>query len=585
MTGQAVSIITSETPKPHPIPHAGIPILGTAFGLIVAVALSGAQDPIWRVAAALATVTALVAVAAIQRPLLRRIDQMASRERELSEELERRQKLMDHIPLPLSIRDGNGVFTHCNTAFLELTGRSSRDVIGLMSADVFGAAAGRLLDQDFERALGHPGTLRLEMALPDQSGAARDVIIYRSAHFPPNGGSGAFVISVTLEDTERKRAERALRDQVAFLSTLLDTIPSPIYYKDRSGRYLGCNSAFAAIHGRTVDQVVGQRAGDLMEPGMAGLDDNTDLCLMMLEDPFQVYETQIDLADGSRHDILFSKALYRQFDGSVGGLVGVMTDTTDRNWHELEIAAARDQMARQAEDLKRSNAELEQFAYVASHDLREPLRMVNSYLSLLERRYGDKLDKDAHDFIDFARDGGKRMDRLILDLLEYSRVGRRGGPPGPISMAEVIDTARRNLEVAFAERGAVLTLAADLPVVLGDDTELTRLFQNLIGNAIKYCAPDVTPEIAIDWTDEPGFWRFGVGDTGLGIAPEHFERIFMVFQRLHGRGEYDGTGIGLAICRKIVEHHGGRIWVTSEPGRGSTFHFTLAKSRDSGPVA
>ncbi len=310
---------------------------------------------------------------------------------------------------------------------------------------------------------------------------------------------------------------------------------------------------------------------------MAALDDNADACLIAIQDPFQVYETQIAFADGSRHDVLYSKALYHQSSGAVGGIVGVMTDTTDRTRHELEIAEAHQRMAQQAEELKRSNAELEQFAYVASHDLREPLRMVNSYLSLLQRRYGDKLDQDAKEFIGFARDGGVRMDRLILDLLEYSRVGRRSKPMAPTAVGDVIATACHNLEVAIAERGTILHMPADLPVVQADSNELTRLLQNLIGNAIKYCAPDTVPEITIGWTDEPDHWRFDVRDNGLGIAPEHFDRIFMVFQRLHSRGEYEGTGIGLAICRKIVEHHGGRIWLTSEPGKGSTFHFTLAK--------
>jgi light-regulated signal transduction histidine kinase (bacteriophytochrome) len=310
---------------------------------------------------------------------------------------------------------------------------------------------------------------------------------------------------------------------------------------------------------------------------MAALVDNADACLLVLQDPFQVYETQIAIADGSRRDVLYSKALYHQSSGAVGGLVGVMTDTTDRTRHELELAEAHQRMARQAEDLKRSNAELEQFAYVASHDLREPLRMVNSYLSLLQRRYGDKLDQDAKEFIDFARDGGTRMDRLIQDLLEYSRVGRRSKPMALTPMGDVIATARHNLEVAITERGTIFHVSPTPLVVEADSNELTRLFQNLIGNAIKYCAPGVVPEISIAWTDEHDHWRFDVCDNGLGIAPEHFERIFMVFQRLHSRGEYEGTGIGLAICRKIVEHHGGRIWLTSEPGKGSTFHFTLAK--------
>ena len=402
-------------------------------------------------------------------------------------------------------------------------------------------------------------------------------ILSRAIHQKDDQGVPVRLVGAHTDITEMKRIEASVRDQVVFLSTLLDTIPSPIYYKNADGVYLGCNRAFAAIHGVAVEQVVGRRPSDLMKPEMAALDDNADACLVAVQDPFQVYETQIEFADGSRHDVLYSKALFRQSSGEVGGLVGVMTDTTDRTRHEMEIAEAHRRMARQAEDLKRSNAELEQFAYVASHDLREPLRMVNSYLSLLQRRYGDKLDEDAREFIGFARDGGVRMDRLILDLLEYSRVGRCSKPMAPTHVGDVIATACHNLEVAINERGTILHVPGDLPVVPADSNELTRLLQNLIGNAIKYCAPETVPEITIEWADEPDHWRFAVRDNGLGIAPEHFERVFMVFQRLHGRGEYEGTGIGLAICRKIVEHHGGRIWLNSEPDKGSTFHFTLAK--------
>jgi PAS domain S-box-containing protein len=402
-------------------------------------------------------------------------------------------------------------------------------------------------------------------------------ILSRAAHLKDENGVPIRLVGAHTDITEMKRIEASVRDQVVFLSTLLDTIPSPIYYKNADGVYIGCNRAFAAIHGVSVGQVVGRRPGDLMKPETAALDDNADACLMAIQDAFQVYETQLDFADGSRHDVLYSKALFRQSSGEVGGLVGVMTDTTDRTRHEQEIADAHRRMARQAEDLKRSNAELEQFAYVASHDLREPLRMVNSYLSLLQRRYGDKLDDDAKEFIGFARDGGVRMDRLILDLLEYSRVGRRSKPMAPTPLNDVVASACQNLEVAIGERGTILHVPGDLPTVQADSNELTRLLQNLIGNAIKYCAPDTVPEISVDWADEPEHWRISVRDNGLGIAPEHFERVFMVFQRLHGRGEYEGTGIGLAICRKIVEHHGGRIWLTSEPGKGSTFHFTLAK--------
>lgn len=227
------------------------------------------------------------------------------------------------------------------------------------------------------------------------------------------------------------------------------------------------------------------------------------------------------------------------------------------------------------EELARSNAELEQFAYVASHDLREPLRQVSSYVSLLERRYGAALDGDAHEFIAFASDGARRMDRLILDLLDYSRIGRHERPRTQQALADVVAEAQANLGVVIQDCAARVEVVGDLPTVSGDRTELVRLFQNLIGNAIKYREPSRLPVVTIR------AWRDGqahvveVADNGIGIAREHFDRIFRIFQRLHGYGQYEGTGIGLASCKKIAEHHGGRIWVESEPGCGSRFFVAL----------
>lgn len=239
----------------------------------------------------------------------------------------------------------------------------------------------------------------------------------------------------------------------------------------------------------------------------------------------------------------------------------------------LTQAQLLEQEVSQRQELARSNTELQQFAYIASHDLQEPLRMVISYLQLIERRYADKLDADAHDFIKYAVDGANRMRMLISDLLTYSRIGTRGRTFQPVDCTEVVERAIANLKVAIDESHAVITFK-DLPTLEVDPTQLTQLFQNLISNAIKFRA-DAPPLVQISAQRQESEWLLSVQDQGIGLDPEYADRIFVIFQRLHNRVEYPGTGIGLAVCRKIVERHGGKIWVQSEPGKGATFYFTL----------
>ncbi len=229
-------------------------------------------------------------------------------------------------------------------------------------------------------------------------------------------------------------------------------------------------------------------------------------------------------------------------------------------------------LATQAE-LARSNEELEQFAYVASHDLQEPLRMVASYVGLLERRYRGRLDSDADDFIEFAVDGARRMQLLLNGLLDLSRVGTRGRELEPTESEAALGDALINLEQAIGEAGAEVS-HEPLPTVLGDRMQLTQLFQNLISNAVKFNTSD-RPRVAVSVSRAGSMWEFAVADNGIGIDPAHFDRIFQVFQRLHTRETYEGTGIGLSVCRKIVERHGGTIRPESAKGQGTTFRFTL----------
>jgi light-regulated signal transduction histidine kinase (bacteriophytochrome) len=244
----------------------------------------------------------------------------------------------------------------------------------------------------------------------------------------------------------------------------------------------------------------------------------------------------------------------------------------------LDIAARkRDEEAlkRTAADLERSNKELEQFAYVASHDLQEPLRMVSSYTQLFAKRYKDQLDDKAEKYIDYVVDGAVCMQRLINDLLAYSRVGTRGKLMEPTDSHSVLGEALQNLQVAIDESRAIIT-NDDLPTLRADASQLGQVFQNLIANAIKFRG-ESPPRIHVSARDRGGDWFFSISDNGIGIDPQHEDRVFAIFQRLHTKQEYPGTGIGLALCKRIVERHGGKIWFESEPGKGSTFYFTIPK--------
>lgn len=271
--------------------------------------------------------------------------------------------------------------------------------------------------------------------------------------------------------------------------------------------------------------------------------------------------------------------LARAFDRMMADLRDV---TVSRDELEEQIAwrtRVEDELRAQTAELARSNAELEQFAYVASHDLQEPLRMVVSYLQILEKRYKGRLDADADDFIGFAVDGAGRMQAMIEDLLLLSRVGTRGGEPKPVESAAALTAALDNLRMKIEETGADVRADGELPTVTADPRQLVLLFQNLISNALKFRGPE-RPRVRVSATRDGTHWVFAVRDNGIGIDAQYADRIFGLFQRLHGRDEYPGTGIGLSVCKKIVERHGGRIWV--EGGEhdgaahdGASFFFTL----------
>ena len=307
---------------------------------------------------------------------------------------------------------------------------------------------------------------------------------------------------------------------------------------------------------------------------MTGLDDE-ELALQAVQQGAQDYLVKHQV-DGQTLGRSLSYAIerHRLLDEVVSRTKELSSVNSELELEVAERRRAEESLAKQAEELRRSNAELEQFAYVASHDLQEPLRMVSSYVKILSDDYAGRLDTDADRFIGYIVDGSTRMKGLIDDLLTFSRVGTQGWPFEATDCNVIID--RVISDQAESIGGCQGTVTHDLlPIVDGDATQLAQVLQNLVSNALKYTR-DVPPRVHVSAKQQGDEWVFSVSDNGMGIAPHHYERIFQMFQRLHHRSEYPGSGIGLAICHKIVERHGGRIWVESEVGKGSTFHFTIS---------
>lgn len=369
----------------------------------------------------------------------------------------------------------------------------------------------------------------------------------------------------------RREAEHARQDREMILSAPQEGICG----LDGDGRITFINPSARRLLGWADDEGVGLALHDAVHHHRAdGTAYPSCECPMFLTlrdgQPREVTDEVYWRKDGTAFPVEYSVSAIRRDDVTTGVVV-VFRDITQRRAIEQ---ALHDKTA----ELERSNTELEQFAYVASHDLREPLRMVTSYMALLERRYGDRLDQDARDFIAFARDGAQRMDRLVLDLLEYSRIGRIAPPKETLTLRQIVDDAVRPLQAQTeAEGGAVRVEDGldDLPPVFGCRDELARLVQNLVANALKYHHPDRPPLVTLSARCDGAAVVLSVADNGIGIDPQYFDRIFMIFQRLHTREQYPGTGIGLAICKRVAEQHGGRIWLESTPGQGSTFHVRL----------
>lgn len=372
---------------------------------------------------------------------------------------------------------------------------------------------------------------------------------------------------VKSEQAARERSHIASR-----LASIVESSNDAVIGLASSGRIESWNRAAERIYGYTAAEMIGKSIVAL-QPNAHTEGDTELVARIRRGERIDHFETQRRHKDGRLIDVSLTVSPIYDDSGNAVGASEIVRDIGDRKRADAAAAAA-------AEELARSNRELEQFAYVASHDLQEPLRMVTSYAQLLARRYKGKLDENADEFVAYIVDGVGRMQALIQDLLAYSRVGSQGKPLVPVPLARVLETVKAQLALAIADADASLT-EDPLPVVIGDEGQLQQLFLNLLTNALKFRG-DRPAQVHIGAVPDGDRWRLSVRDAGIGIEAKYSERIFEIFQRLHGRGEYPGTGIGLAICKKIVERHGGRIWIepaATGDGGGTVFYFTLARGR------
>jgi len=486
-----------------------------------------------------------------------------------NEELERastyRQTLMDAMLDILMTTDPRGVITEVNKATEHISGYSHEELVGQPFRQFFvepdRAQAG------IEKVLAGGRVSDYELTVAAKDG--RKVLVsYNATVLTDQVGRASGVLGCARDITELKRTEEALRTAGAYNRSLIDASVDPLVMIDPEGKITDVNGATERMTGCSRDELIGTDFSDYFaDPGRA----EEGYQQAFQEGAVQDYSLEIRHKDGHVTPVVYSASVYRDEKGEVKGVFAAAKDITKRKRMETALA--------------RSNEELEQFAYVASHDLQEPLRKIKAFGDRLQSKFSDTLGDEGRDYLERVQSAAVRMETLIGDLLSYSRVTKKVNPTVLVDLTEVVQGVLTDLEVRIKEPG-VRVEVGDLPTIEADATQMQVLMRNLIGNALKFHRPEVPPVVKVssrpvkDLNGTPGgkgstFHEISVQDNGIGFDEKYLDRIFTIFQRLHARDEYEGSGIGLSLCRKIVERHGGRITARSKPGEGSTFIVTL----------
>lgn len=495
-------------------------------------------------------------------------DRILAKEKALSS-LEERNIILESIGDAFFAVDKKFIVTYWNRVAEQMTNTTREKIIGKNLWDLFSKETGKISYKNYTRAMKTMKTIHFE-DYHASLGKWFDLSVY-----PTKGGLAVYMKDIT----EKKIAEEQIRQSNERFEKVTEATNDAIWDWDIINNQLYLGKGYTTLFGYDVikNSTSLETWAGRVHP------DDADIVLKSLDgiikDPNSInwqQEYRYKKKNGEYSIVIDRGVIIRDEKGKAIRMVGSISDVSNQKKHEESLNKLNIQLLRHTNELKRSNEELEQFAYIASHDLQEPLRMVTSFLSQLEKKYSNQLDEKAHTYINFAVDGASRMRNIILDLLEFSRVGKNNDELESINITEIVEQVNVLLRKVIEEKEATITFQ-NLPTIMAYRSPIIQVFQNLISNGLKYAKADIAPIIEISAKELKSEWQFAIKDNGIGIKKDYYEKIFVIFQRLHHKEEYSGTGMGLAIVKKTIENFGGKIWLESEEENGTTFYFTIPK--------